>query len=317
MPFFTKKKISKAEFIKNFLGRDVGTSTKGTRKDALAETLAEEFAFDATPETIQTESVADKRESLFKDQSTEGVVKAIGRPIDLKFSKTAETALDRPLFELEEKVVDELLEKYNQQKTFKYKTKEQVDEAIKEIEKELLPLMPKDFWFGKPDSKGNYGTAFTPSSKVFGTTEKAKDLYKNYWTTEIKKLRNLPDSAFGKKIPGINDFSKSSYSTIFKNEATIKKNIKNGNIDKFNDKIGKIHEALWKRIYDKIQNNPKSATVIANYLKMVGSDTSHWHKLGAKFVGYSKNPSGRYEYEHAMPATAAYLYLFRRVSFWS
>ncbi len=227
----------------------------------------------------------------------------------LMFSKTAETALDRPLFELEEKVVDELLEKYNQQKTFKYKTKEQVDEAIKEIEKELLPLMPKDFWFGKPDSKGNYGTAFTPSSKVFGTTEKAKDLYKNYWTTEIKKLRNLPDSAFGKKIPGINDFSKSSYSTIFKNEATIKKNIKNGNIDKFNDKVGKIHEALWKRIYDKIQNNPKSATVIANYLKMVGSDTSHWHKLGAKFVGYSKNPSGRYEYEHAMPATAAYLYL--------
>ena len=84
---FEKKKISKAEFIKNFLGRDVGTSTKGTRKDALAETLAEEFAFDATPETIQTESVADKRESLFKDQSTEGVVKAIGRPIDLKFSK--------------------------------------------------------------------------------------------------------------------------------------------------------------------------------------------------------------------------------------
>ena len=84
---FEKKKISKAEFIKNFLGRDVGTSTKGTRKDALAETLAEEFAFDATPETIQTEAVAEKRESLFKDQSTEGVVKAIGRPIDLAFSK--------------------------------------------------------------------------------------------------------------------------------------------------------------------------------------------------------------------------------------
>lgn len=270
------------------------------RKQGLVNVITEMLVKDAAPEVTEGKMEPAKRAKVLSE---------IDRLPTLKFSKTAETALDRPLFELEEKVVDELLEKYNQQKTFKYKTKEQVDEAIKEIEKELLPLMPKDFWFGKPDSKGNYGTAFTPSSKVFGTTEKAKDLYKNYWTTEIKKLRNLPDSAFGKKIPGINDFSKSSYSTIFKNEATIKKNIKNGNIDKFNDKISKIHEAFWKRIYDKIQNNPKSATVIANYLKMVGSDTSHWHKLGAKFVGYSKNPSGRYEYEHAMPATAAYLYL--------
>ena len=83
---FKKKKISKAEFIKNFLGRDVGKSTKGTRKDALAETLAEEFAFDATPETIQTEAVEGKRKILFQDRSTEGVAKAIGRPIDLAFS---------------------------------------------------------------------------------------------------------------------------------------------------------------------------------------------------------------------------------------
>ena len=270
------------------------------RKAGLVNVVTEMLVKDAAPEVTEGKVEPAKRAKVLSE---------IDRVPTLKFSRTVETALDRPLFELEEKVVDELLEKYNQQKTFKYKTKEQVDEAIKEIQKELLPLMPRDFWFGKPDSKGNYGTAFTPSSKVFGTTEKAKDLYRNYWTTEVKKLRNLPDTAFGKKIPGINDFSKSSYSTIFKNEVTIKKNIENGNIDRFNDKVGKIHEALWKRIYDKIQNNPKSATVIANYLKMVGSDTSHWHKLGAKFVGYSKNPSGRYEYEHAMPATAAYLYL--------
>ena len=83
---FEKKKISKAEFIKNFLGREVGASTKGTRKDALAETLAEEFAFDATPETIQTESVETKRKFIDEKQSTKKVTEAIGRPIDLKFS---------------------------------------------------------------------------------------------------------------------------------------------------------------------------------------------------------------------------------------
>ena len=86
---FKKKDITKAEFIKYFLGRDVGTSTKGTRKDALAEALAEEFAFDATMEVIQKPEVIEKREFVDKTQTTEKVSKAISRPIDLKFSKTA------------------------------------------------------------------------------------------------------------------------------------------------------------------------------------------------------------------------------------
>jgi len=86
---FKKKDITKAEFINYFLGRDVGTSTKGTRKDALAEALAEEFAFDATMETIQKPEVIEKREFVDKTQTTEKVSEAIKRPIDLKFSKTA------------------------------------------------------------------------------------------------------------------------------------------------------------------------------------------------------------------------------------
>ncbi|MBC8399010.1 MAG: hypothetical protein H8E16_18165, partial [Flavobacteriales bacterium] len=86
---FKKKNIVKAEFIKYFLGRDVGTSTKGTRKDALAEALAEEFAFDATMETIQKPEVVEKREFVDKTQTTEKVSKAIDRPTDFAFSKTA------------------------------------------------------------------------------------------------------------------------------------------------------------------------------------------------------------------------------------
>ena len=86
-PISKKKPISKAEFIKYFLGSEVGTSTKGTRKDALAEALAEEFAFDATMETIQTEDVAIKREFLDKKQTTEKVSKKIDRPSTMKFSK--------------------------------------------------------------------------------------------------------------------------------------------------------------------------------------------------------------------------------------
>ena len=84
---FKKKNITKAEFIKYFLGRDVGTSTKGTRKDALAEALAQEFATDATMQTIQRPDVKEKREFVDKTQTTEKVSKAIDRSKSFKFSK--------------------------------------------------------------------------------------------------------------------------------------------------------------------------------------------------------------------------------------
>ena len=46
---------------------------------------------------------------------------------------------------------------------------------------------------------------------------------------------------------------------------------------------------------------------------MVGQDTEHPHRMGAELLGYSVNPKGHkgklYEWEHAMPATRAYLYL--------
>ena len=84
---FKKKDITKAEFIKYFLGRDVGTSTKGTRKDALAEALAQEFATDATMQTIQRPDVKEKREFVDKTQTTKKVSKAIDRPTGFAFSK--------------------------------------------------------------------------------------------------------------------------------------------------------------------------------------------------------------------------------------
>ena len=68
---------------------------------------------DAAPEVTKGKMEPAKRAKVLSE---------IDRAPILKFSQTAETALDRPLFELEEKVVDELLEKYDQRKTFKYKS---------------------------------------------------------------------------------------------------------------------------------------------------------------------------------------------------
>ena len=91
---FKKRSIDKQEFVNYFLGPDVGTSTKGTRKDALAETLGEIMALDATMEVIKEPEVKAKREAVakLKDQKVTKTDEAkIGKQIDrdpgLKFSK--------------------------------------------------------------------------------------------------------------------------------------------------------------------------------------------------------------------------------------
>jgi hypothetical protein len=61
---FTKRKISRSEWLSYFIGKDVKPSTKGTRKDALAEALAEELAFDATMEVVKDPEVLEKRKAI-------------------------------------------------------------------------------------------------------------------------------------------------------------------------------------------------------------------------------------------------------------
>ena len=229
---------------------------------------------------------------------------------DIQFSEKVKGILANPVFKLETRGVDGLLKAYGIDGTFKFKTREDVDKYVAEVKKNLLPLMPKDFWFGKPNKKGNYGTVFTPTSKVLGTTDGAKSLYKEYYVDQMKKLATDPNQKYGAAVEGVSDFSISGYDTLFKTKEIIKAKVKSGDIAAFNKKVGKIHQAMWYRFNKAIQSNKENAKVIGNYLKITGSDTGHWHKLGAQFVGYSNKITGsRFEYEHAMPATSAYLYL--------
>jgi hypothetical protein len=89
---FTKKKITKAEFIKYFLGSNVGRSTQGTRKTALAEALSQELALDATMEVIQNPGVLEKAVAISQlvdgDFTVDGVSLNIKRPKGVKFAKS-------------------------------------------------------------------------------------------------------------------------------------------------------------------------------------------------------------------------------------
>lgn len=111
---FSKRKITKAEWLSYFLGKDVKPSTKGTRKDALAEALAEEIAFDATVEVIKDPKVQEKRKAIDEilereqaDNYVEETAKQINRDPNTKFS-LSESDIDFDLNAEERKQVSQL-----------------------------------------------------------------------------------------------------------------------------------------------------------------------------------------------------------------
>lgn len=101
---FIKRKITKEEFVNYFLGEDVGRSTQGTRKTALAEALAEEIAFDAaltvlrdsTPIDASGNTLLDRVEQIieingeqFSENYLAQVAKEINRASGFKFSDSS------------------------------------------------------------------------------------------------------------------------------------------------------------------------------------------------------------------------------------
>ena len=229
--------------------------------------------------------------------------------------------------------VDALLAGKGLKKSLDFKTlintPEGIEKIIETFKNEVVILGPKEMWIGK---RG--GNVFTTSGADWGismqtTDGKKKNLNNEYLnpvqSLKLEKLRkgfnkmlNDKKTKFGKpitykdadnKTKTLTDFTLSSYGTIFKGTpAEIK-----SKSEKFNIKTGAIHKALWSRIAERIKKDKKRAPAIASYLKLVANHTGHWHKLGAQIWGYSPKPRGKngtlYEYEHAMPATAAYLYL--------
>jgi len=92
---YVKKKINKAEWIKYFLGAEVGGSTKGARKTAIVEGIAEEIAFDATMEVLNDPDVIQKYQDIagitgeiLPENFKSLIAKQVDRAEGFKFSKS-------------------------------------------------------------------------------------------------------------------------------------------------------------------------------------------------------------------------------------
>ena len=295
-----------------FFGDNVAPSTKGTRKDAFFRGLAQKLIYDMAPDAA--------RRSGRSELEIVKMAAKINVDPTIKFSYSN-------IFDLQlegARKINTLLKNNKLNETIDFGEKVLTEDGRIEIvdlfKKDVVVLLPRLAWIGKQGANKFFG-----SGKDFGismSTNKKGSVAVNRLREMMNDMLNDPKTVFGKPIKGYEngDFSVSSYSTIFKKGST-NSEIKE-KADKFNDTVGLIHEALWERINTSIQKDITAASGIASYLKLVANNTGHWHKLGAKIWGYSTNPKGItkinkqgksqttfYEYEHAMPATAAYLFL--------
>tara|TARA_Y100000361_G_scaffold86862_1_gene77183 strand:+ start:18452 stop:26575 length:8124 start_codon:yes stop_codon:yes gene_type:complete len=91
---YKKKMPTDKQFLDFYTGNEVAPSKRGTRKDALAEEIGVELAFDATMEVVQSPDVVAKRQALNEllgreeaENSTAIIAKQINRDPNIKFSK--------------------------------------------------------------------------------------------------------------------------------------------------------------------------------------------------------------------------------------
>ena len=310
---FKKKDITKAEFIKYFLGRDVGTSTKGTRKDALAEALAQEFATDATMQTIQRPDVKEKREFVDKTQTTEKVSKAIDRPKDFAFSKGKKSNIN--IF-----IQNQLFESTDND--FAKESK-----FWKNVAKELgiTPLQsdnPKDVeafqnWVAQ-ELPNYFGKEILTSGAFAGAGTSAAS--RNFFFTSIEQvLDKVKDSNFRKTDEDIKAaVTKQSYTSGEGKNRKVQKKFLNTlwgtkKLEKQNAQKLKGLEKIFLN-FEKMMNDPVKGKENAKFIIAMLSSTSQGMgglvRVAAPINFLAKNIDGVIVEEHTLPASLVAKYLF-------
>ena len=328
-------RLPDAEFLSNILAAD-GNPIRG-RKESLAKAMAEQYAIE-----IIKEGIADPNSEIGKaflsNQERQGV--DITETVSTEFNKQAEQGnvkfslglgqvvefLENPNFDMQlgnnrEKGINKLFTIHGKEMIFTLDTKEDIDAWAEATTKYVLPILPKNIFFSESKKTGEFkdsgSSAFRRSNRFVGNKE-----LDGYFQDKINEMRALPSSAFAPAIEGLGGPFSASYDVnIGTSDAAMQKNIDNGKVAAFNNYWGTIHRVMWENINDTVRNNmdnPDALRAIGNYMSNVSNDKSHPHKMGAEFVGYSLNAKGKtsakgtfrlYEWEHAMPATSAYLYL--------
>jgi len=309
----------------NNYNRNIGQLLKGVAKFQAQQTAL------STAQRILTEQKAPKKQIASVTAAQSKV--AFSKAVDVGILNNGVVEQE---FEMDDIThIDKLLKINNQKGIFRHRTSNEIDNWFDVFEKDIIANMPESVL---PKSRLN--TILRPSKRIFagkkfGLEGKGQDKititkgeYKGQEMTiddyyKIKRKELLAkDLKYGPpfKGEGANYTYGKTYADLFgKTEQEIKESFDNGTVDAQNKINLSMHKQMWERIDKSIKDTKgKSLRAWGSWLSMVGQDTEHPHRMGAELLGYSKNPKGvknkkgkvkLYEWEHAMPATRAYLYL--------
>ena len=306
-----KSNISRSEFLEVF-GIIDGKAQRDDRNTssrvlALAKQLDRAMSNQAIREVLMQEEgtettvqqMASGKSRIMFSEDAQDLLKKVGRTI-------------REQFDLEFNGIDKLIKNYIGDRTYNFNSQKDIDNYFNDLENVLLPLFPKGFILP---------SLIRPSNRILPLKGRKVIKVEGIDTTVDDYFRSKLDETFSKDIKYGPEFTGDAknfvarvYKTVFGNSATeFEKANRDGTIKKFNKENSSMHKQMWQRINNSIRKNKNNAKVIGNFFKLTGQKSNHPHRLGAEFIGWSPRPKGtktkKYEWEHAMPATAAYLYL--------
>jgi len=232
-------------------------------------------------------------------------------------------------FEIEQNHINKVLQLHSDTKIYDFKDQTSIDNFFTDVENIILPEMPQELATSGLFFKSDRHIPKKYRKKLIEVDGKNIEI-REYYKQKRDELFSKPDLKFGPPLTGA--ASKYKYGIKYKTyfgstpkeiaETTSKgRKIRGGKKDavvmtteQINEMHMEMHEQLWQRVNKSLRKNPKkNSAVWGNYFSFVGNNTEHPHRMGAEMIAWSENPVGYdgklYEWEHAMPATRAYLYL--------
>ena len=336
-----------------------GSFQSGTRYDGAIREFAiqlataaanQELRLDAARKGVDKKTIEDvasgKSRILFAKGSK-------AEQVGGEFSNTNETIKEiNPEFQDDatRKFMNMLLRTLGYKKMYDFSTKENIDEFFDFVAPLWISVLPPNvmgyqYFYHSRRVLAKGGDIVI---EVEGKQMKTKDYYKQRlgefyikkgkpWfvrNAAERKAIGLPPLKIGKPFtgPGAKFKHKTFGDAIGNTAAQMRKSDKDGTVKRFNEINLSAHQQFWSRINESIKNSTsenRENTIRGwgNFLRMVGMDVTHIHRMG-EVIGYSPNPKGGrmkpskknpegkfklYEWEHAMQATLAYLYIFESI----
>ena len=282
------------EFLDYYEGS--GT-TKSDRRSSLARAVSRSIANEARIEFAKKDPATAK---LFKEKhgvvlASKIILKGNGDKFITKLNQLPgwNSNSPNPASKVAETMLSNLGGKIN------FKNKDDINKFFDILESVDSKKLPKKI-FGS-------ASVLRPGPRMFGG-----DSSKKRKTSEYKELNNLFEtrrkkflqSEFGEFTGPAANWTAKKYSDYFgKTEKDLELNAYK--VDKFNKENASMFEQTWQSIFDIISEKPEFAAVVER-ISQTSEGATSWMRLGAEYIGYSKNPKGSskklYEWEHAMQA---------------